>query len=284
MQKPEIDNWAQFRDIVRPQGCQLLRRLSDFPNSVLVAGCQRSGTTMLARIITQSEGMVNYWGERDDELEAALILSGQIAHSPRGRYCFQTTYLNNCYREYYEHLSSGFKLIWVIRNPFSVVFSMLNNWVPWALDDLFLSCGKAQLRGFDRWRYALFGLSGVSPLRRACYSYLGKTSQLLELRAQLPDQNMIVVDYDDLVSHKRELLPEIYRFIKLPYRAEYSETIHSESLKKSSELSDRELSRVRSTCSDGYMQSRKYRLQPALEAQTVTQEQRILSRSSRMST
>ena len=122
---PRICSWRQFDRHVRPGGCSLLRRLDDFPNAILVAGCQRSGTTILSRVLTQSEGMVEYSFGKDDELDAALILSGRVEHEPAGRYCFQTTYLNNCVQEYFAH--SEYKLVWALRNPFSVVYSMLHN-------------------------------------------------------------------------------------------------------------------------------------------------------------
>jgi ligand-binding sensor domain-containing protein len=48
----------------------------------------------------------NYWFGRDDELDAALILSGHVDHQQNGRYCFQTTYINECFREYFEACSS----------------------------------------------------------------------------------------------------------------------------------------------------------------------------------
>ena len=74
--KPRITTWRQFTAQIRSKGHGLLKTLDDFPNAVLVTGCQRSGTTMMSRIITQSEGMVDYWTGPDDELDAALILSG----------------------------------------------------------------------------------------------------------------------------------------------------------------------------------------------------------------
>jgi Holliday junction resolvasome RuvABC ATP-dependent DNA helicase subunit len=40
--------------------------------------------------------MVDFSSGEDDELDAALILAGFVEHTPRGRYCFQTTYLNIC--------------------------------------------------------------------------------------------------------------------------------------------------------------------------------------------
>jgi len=66
-----IKSWNDFTRRVRPKGCVLLGRLDEFPRPILVTGCQRSGTTMLSRIITQSEGMTDYWFGKDDESDAA---------------------------------------------------------------------------------------------------------------------------------------------------------------------------------------------------------------------
>ena len=69
----KIKTWKQFAHKVRSKGCNLLKRIDEFPDSVLVAGCQRSGTTMLARLITQNEAMVNYYLCPDDELAAKTM-------------------------------------------------------------------------------------------------------------------------------------------------------------------------------------------------------------------
>ena len=75
-----------------------------------MSGCQRSGGTMLAGILSKSDGIVDFAWSKDDELDAALILSGYEDHVAQGRYCFQTTFLNECYQEYFEH-TPDFKLI-----------------------------------------------------------------------------------------------------------------------------------------------------------------------------
>lgn len=151
-----INTWRKFSRCVKFRQDKLLLRLDDFPNSILIAGCQRSGTTMLARIITQSEGMVNYWFGPDDELDAALILSGHEAHQPRGRYCFQTTYLNERYPEYFEH--ENFRMVWILRNPHSVVHSMLHNWKDFALNNLFSSCAAQLVEERYRRRHEILGI------------------------------------------------------------------------------------------------------------------------------
>ncbi len=249
-----ITDWGQFSSRVRSRGCQLLKRLDDFPNSILVAGCQRSGTTILSRILTQSDGMTNYWFGPDDELDAALILSGYVGHSPKGRYCFQTTYVNNCYREYFEHRGS-YKLIWVLRNPYSVVYSLLHNWTPDALVRLFRECGAELLRGRDVILYEIFGVQGVSRIRQACYSYISKTAQVFELKRQLDPEQLMILDYDDLVTRKVTHLPAVYDFVEVEFRNDYLRKISSESVKKARQLPSKDTAIVREMCDAIYQQA-----------------------------
>ncbi len=246
-----ITTWNQFDKVVRSEGCKLLKRLDEFPNSTLVTGCQRSGTTTLARTITQSDGMVNYWFGPDDELDGALILSGYVDHEPLGRYCFQTTYINECYHEYYDH-PNGHKIVWVLRNPFSVVYSMLFNWYDYGLNGLFGACGVPRLTGTDAWLYRLLGVQGVNRLRRACWAYNGKTSQLFDLQQHLAQDALMVVEYDDLVTRKEVVLPAIYDFINLKYQYKYADKIHAKSLSKADRLDRREAATIRSLCQPVY--------------------------------
>jgi hypothetical protein len=237
--KVKIKTWPQFAKLVRKKGTPLLKALGQFPDSVLVAGCQRSGTTLLARIITKSEGMVNYWSGGDDELDAALILSATDCHIAKGRYCFQTTYLNECYPEYFDHIG-GYKLIWVLRNPYSVVYSMKYHWRTWALNELFQACGDQFLEGRPLRTYKRFGVLGVPKILRACLSYKGKTSQLVEIFDKIGNDHMLVINYDDLILNKEEILRMIYAFIRLPFKKSYADLIHSRSIHKANKLSPKE--------------------------------------------
>lgn len=258
MKSPQcrIKSWKKFGREVRSGGYNLLARLDEFPNSILVTGCQRSGTTILSRLITQSEGMVNYWFGRDDELDAALILSGFEPHTPRGRYCFQTTYLNECVHEYYDHVN-GHKIIWVLRSPFSVIYSMLHNWEDFALNELFEACGVHLLNEKEKRFHKWFGVWAVSRLKRACLSYHGKVSQVFDLTRQLKQQIIIIIEYDNLVSKKNDILPLIYKFVDLPYKPKYAEMIHSKSLRKSNLLSKREYAFIERMCMPIYNEAKK---------------------------
>lgn len=249
--------WKKFSKQVRSREQSLLSELNKFDKSILVAGCQRSGTTALSRVITTSDAMVNYWFGSDDELDAALILSGTVQHTPRGRYCFQTTYLNERYPEYLQH-KGQYKLIWIVRNPFSVIHSMLNNWSRFALDELFESCGVEQADQKLQHKYHQVSKHGVAPIQRACLAYNGKTSQLFYLLNNLSKNDIMIVDYDLLVEKKAEVLADIYNFVDLDFRLEYSEKISSGSLNKSMSLSHNDRSLVERLCVPVYEQAKKH--------------------------
>lgn len=247
----DTQSWKRFHKEVRSKGCSLLRKLGEFPDAVLVAGCQRSGTTILARVITQSEGMVNYRTRHDDELDAALILSGYENHVPRGRYCFQTTYLNECYREYFDD-RYNFKLIWVLRNPLSVVCSMKYNWGGFAFNELFDACGYASMDDHDKERYRKYGHIAISRTRRACLSYNGKQLQAMDLMGVLGKERMMVVDYDQMVRNKEIVLNSVYQFINLKYHKAYESKINDKSLRKADKLSKLDKAEVEKLCMPSY--------------------------------
>jgi hypothetical protein len=254
--KDYITTWEEFNNAIHFADIPLFKRLNEFPDSVLVTGCQRSGTTMLARIITQSDGMVNYWFGPDDELDAALILSGYVNHEPQGRYCFQTTYINNI--EEYNDLPNGIKIIWSLRNPYSVVYSMLYNWGDNSMNRVFTHCGVPLLRGKDKYLYKIWGLRGISRLRRACLAYNGKTSQIFDLKRIVNGDSLLVIDYDELVKNRELHLQAIYSFINLKFESKYVELINKKSVTKRSKLSPSEVELISQLCNPIYMKSRDF--------------------------
>lgn len=248
----KIKTWESFAKKVRVRGCCLLENLDRFPNSILVTGCQRSGTTILARIITESDGMVNYWFGKDDELDAALLLAGEVDHQPCGRYCFQTTYINNCYGEYAEHKDNGHKIIFVIRNPYSVVYSMLYNWKRFALNELFIQCGMPFADDETKNIVDMFGPLFVSRVTKACYSYVGKTIQAIELSNIFRCNEIVFVDYDILVNNKMVVLPLIYEFLGLSYKESYADRLSVKSLNKADRLTPSIRNKIRAICLPTY--------------------------------
>lgn len=259
-----LNSWKEFEKHVRVAGYPLLKRLDDFPGAVLVAGCQRSGTTMLAKVITESEGMTNFWFGVDPCMDAGLLLSGYLPHEPEGRYCFQTTHVDEKYDEYLEH--DGYRMIWCLRNPRSVVYSLVYNWSNWGLNVTFDRCGldDRTLTGPESLGYKLLGPRVVPKIERGCHIYNIKVRQIFELKQRLAPEQLAIVDYDELVKHKTTLLPAIYDFIGLDYAESYADQILGTSIDKASKLSPSEVSVIDQLCGPVYEQ--------ALTLRTLTAE------------
>lgn len=229
-------SWRRFHLGPRQSGEPLLKNLNRYPNAVLVAGCQRSGTTMLTRIIARSAGFRGLSLTDDDELDAALALNGQIDLPLDVRYCLQTTYLNERYLEY-QTLGPGHRLIWVLRNPQSVVYSMVFNWRRFALNELYEGCGVA-LATTDRLRRS--GMPwpwGPSRIEKGCLSYSAKIAHIEWIRQVLPAHQVFVVDYDELVRAPGDWLPRIFHFIGEPYLDAYAAAVRVDSVAKAMRLS-----------------------------------------------
>lgn len=239
-----ISTWQRFAKEVRFKQENLLVDLPRYKDSILVAGCQRSGTTAVSRLLTSSEGLSNFWSRDDEELDAAVILSGREKLDQQARYCFQTTYLNERFIEYKAH-AERFRLIWIIRNPYSVCYSFLYNWEQFALDELFESCGK------EWWASHRKG-SADSNLEKACASYNAKMAQLDRLHIELPAESLYLIDYDEFVSHKHTAIPALYDFVGLEYKPDYAEHIRSSSLDKAKQLSERERAVIGELCDPLY--------------------------------
>jgi hypothetical protein len=195
--------------------------------------------------------MTNYWFGPDDELDAALILSGYV-----DRYCFQTTYVSKRYCEYYEH-AGRFQMIWVLRNPYSTIYSMLYNWSVDGPRQLFEACAPPVLTGRDKHLYKLFGGVAITRLRKACWAYVGKTAQLFELSKNLEPGRIIVVDYDDLVTNKERVLPAIYESLNIPYYKRYASRISRSSLDKADRLSIAEQTTIEAIAEPIYRKARR---------------------------
>lgn len=249
-----INSWGQFHRFVKLPDRPLLAQLDAFDDSILVAGCQRSGTTALARLLKRSRRITDFRFGHDDELDGALLLAGRVESFAGGRRCFQTTYLNDRYPEYFEH--EDFRLIWILREPAAVVYSMLHNWKRGALNRLYDACVRADGTGRD----GLHARTWIGPSRldKACASYAAKTTQTFRLHDVLGDR-MLIIDYDDLVRRKEALLPRICEFADVPFEPAFLGHLHGKSVRNGVRLSVRETARVEKLCVPVYRQARELR-------------------------
>jgi hypothetical protein len=229
-------SWRRFHRGPRRDDRPLLKNLARYPDCVLVAGCQRSGTTMLTRIIARSCGFQPFALTHDDELDAALILGGYVDVPRDCRYCFQTTYLNERYEEY-RNLGPGQRFIWVLRNPYSAVYSMVYNWRRFALNELYDGCGAHRAHSARRTISRLPWPIGPSRIEKACLAYSGKTSQILSIRELVEPEQLLVIEYDDMVQLPQVWLPRIFAFVGEPFDPSYAASVRSTSLGKADRLS-----------------------------------------------
>lgn len=224
----------------------------------MVTGCQRSGTTALARVITQCDEVVNFRFSKDEELDGALILADEIDYQPKpGRYCFQTTYLNERFSEYCMH-KTGHKVIWVLRNPYSVIYSILHNWRDFGMNELFMGCGTKFLNEKEMKWFNIFNKFSVSRIRRACYAYAGKTEQIYTLYEELGKKKFLMIEYDEMVNKKEILLPHIFSFINLPYKKKFGAMLHTRSINIKEKLSRKEKTEIDKICLPVYETALKF--------------------------
>lgn len=238
-QRPALHHyrsWRRFHFGPRLSPLPLFGNMKRYPQAVLVAGCQRSGTTMLTRLIAGSAGFRGLALTHDDELDAALALCGEVDLPLDVRYCFQTTYVNQRYPEYHM-MGPENRLIWVLRNPHSVVYSMAHNWRRFALNELFEGCALTLAKTPRMKNYRWPWPWGPSRIEKACLSYCAKTAQIKEIMRLVVPRQVFVIDYDSLVRMPQEWLPRIFAFIDEPYDPEYARDVRSSSLRKAQGLS-----------------------------------------------
>lgn len=250
-----VRSWRRFHRLVKQPGRPLLATLDSYRDSVLVAGCQRSGTTAFTRLLKRSAAFDDFRFGPDDELDGALLLAGWAELPLGGRQCFQTTYLNDRYCEYAEH--EDFRLVWILREPKAVVRSMLYNWKRDALNRLFDACGRGDAGDVSQ-RPRLTDRVGMSRLDKACVAYAAKTEQTFELRRQLGSR-MLVVDYDELVRRQQSLLPRLCRLLDVPFEASLLGYLQSSSRPRGRQLAPYAAARVDDLCAAVYERARACR-------------------------
>jgi len=133
---------------------------------------------------------------------------------------------------------------------------MLYNWRRYPLNELFKSCGIESLTKPEKEKYLRYGLIIIPPIKRACYAYVGKINQLIEIRQALDDSQLAVVDYDDLVTKTQSILSILYKILGLTYRFDYSNIMNRDSLRKAAMLTNTKRQIVQRICQSSYDDAR----------------------------
>ena len=114
-----ISSWSDFYAVMGDQ--PFLAKLDEYPEALLIAGCDWSATTAITRLFKRLPRFADSSWDHDDELDGALLLAGRRDRPTAGRPCFQTTYVRERYHEYFAH--DDFKLVWIVREPRAAVRS-----------------------------------------------------------------------------------------------------------------------------------------------------------------
>jgi len=213
-----ITSWSDFYAalVERP----FLAQLDDYPDSLLIAGCDWAATTAITRLFKRLPCFVDSsWGH-DDELDGALLLAGQREPHASGRHCFQTTYVRERYREYFAH--EHYKLIWIIREPRAAVCSLLASRERTLPQRTSLGLTARSAAG-----------QCTSRLEKACAAYVASIRQTIELKERLGNR-VAIVDYDELAADRNRLLPPLCRFAAVGCDAHILRHLHGKSVRKGS--------------------------------------------------
>jgi hypothetical protein len=212
----QIASWSDF--YAARAHASFLASLDEYPDALLIAGCDWAATTAVTRLFKRLPCFVDSsWGH-DDELDGALLLAGVRPRCAEGRHCFQTSYVRERYREYFEH--EDFKLVWVVREPRAAVRSLLTS-----RDRTLPARTALGLAGKSS------GGQGTSRLEKACAAYVASVRQTLELKERLGDR-VAIVDYDELAADRNRLLPALCRFAAVHCDAGVLRHLHGKSVRK----------------------------------------------------
>lgn len=213
---PLVTSWHEFHAATADR--PLLAKLDDYPDALLIAGCDWSATTAVTHLFKRLPCFVDSsWGH-DDELDGALLLAGLRERSTIGRHCFQTSYVGERYREYLAH--HRFRLVWIVREPRAAVRSLLC-----ARDKTLPRRTELGLAPKSN------GGQGASRLEKACATYLASIRQTLELKERLGDR-IAVVDFDELTANRARLLPALCRFASVNCDTKALGHLHGKSVRK----------------------------------------------------
>jgi len=208
-----VTSWQDF--YAATVGQPLLARLDEYPDALLIDGCDWSATTAVTRLFKRLPCFADSSWSHDDELDGALLLAGLRTGATDDRHCFQTSYLREDFREYFAH--ERYRLIWIVREPRAAVCSLLGAWEK-ALPR------RAASGSIDK-------SAVTSRLEKACSTYLASIGRTLEIKERLGDR-VVIIDYDELARERIRLLPALCEFASVACDSHLLRHLHGKSVRK----------------------------------------------------
>jgi hypothetical protein len=249
--------WAELNYELMPTilpGTHFQRLLNDgHSHSIIVTGCQRSGTTLMYQLLGQTlRGTLAL-----SEIQSCEYLLGELK-LPRPRshlLALQATFMVS-ERESFLSLPEGHLIVFLLRNPLSVCWSLLYHFG--ALDLIWHSRGPHVSHAIR----SQFG-NPPSLIASAAMMYLDSLDTAKAIMTNRPGSS-IVVDYDALVEDYRDTIEQIsFKFNDLcpGTHTVLQETcdadIRREPMNNRNDLSHQEEQFILDACNDEYLMLRK---------------------------
>lgn len=248
--------WMYFNEWLAPRQKVLLTGLSIYTDPILVTGCQRSGTTIVTRLVRECDDVAAFPDCKDDELFGARVLAGLASYpAEHKRVCFQSTYLNDRYSEYFRQ-QKPFSLVWLLRNPYDVVGSMVYNWKRYPLYDLFRKCGLEAARSFKAVPRSTSRAGALSAVEKASFSYVGKLRQLDDVIKNQSKNTMcklIIAEYEAIAGDPVNAVRDLFSFLSLEFEDRVVSKFSGSKLAGGGRLSASEMQTVQTICEQPYM-------------------------------
>lgn len=185
------------------------------PNLVLILGCQRSGTT-LALLMLQAHPFIT--GIDETEFPSPYPFPSSVSlyrhHLQQKRVCLKLPeHIFNV--EYIaRHFPQG-KILWIVRNPYSVISSMSSlknskgSWIK--------RCGAMELKRLEPFypEIAKLDLASLDEISLAAMVWKYK-NQALEIYQQ-KGLNVMPFRYEDLLEDPQDMMQKVLEFLELPW-------------------------------------------------------------------
>lgn len=239
---------------------------------IFIIGTGRSGTHFLAKSLIQHSRITDLTGGSENPLVFPLVTSAAIDHEKQGgllpeihkRYellkkaAAPQDFLDQSHPSlwFVEHLVDWFPraiFIGIVRNPYSVVYSMLRHrgvrrwseiWESFPTPNPFLGIRRGHEQSFRE----------MIPVERCALRWASHFVRLDEVKMQFPSK-VEVVSYEALCEAPQEVLATIQRGLGYP-EAFPVPVVRRESLAKRKELSKDDRERIRQTA-QGYIEQSK---------------------------
>jgi hypothetical protein len=122
------------------------------------------------------------------------------------------------------------------------------------LNDTYKGCGKEYYNNYVNKKSKKELFFGPSLIKKACYSYIGKQSQLFELHKYLSDDRLLVINYESITTNPQNSIPILFDFLDLEYKDEYIEKINRVT---TNTISNKNSSIIDNLCIDVYEKAKK---------------------------